>query len=630
MGGLVYAARGMGTVLLLAISVALHADQPRVVLGQHARVELQIDARGAPPDATLELWTSAGRLSEPRRESAEIFRATYFPPPEHFPRVALLLATVRSGGTRERGWLAIPLIASERLPVQTKPRSQVELAIGTTVYGPVRTDAAGRVRVPVKVPPGVRTARVRVRDPFGNLNDTTVDLRPPPFARVKLVASTDHASWADAEPVRFEVFAVAADGQPASAAELNLSADRGEILPAEQKAPGVFQFAYRAPDKAGGRATVRASVAGDSRGEAAALDILPGAATQVRLEANPSEITGGGEVRLTAEVLDARGNPLAGQAVRFSADAGALDREGAHALLRMPPAYEGRKQIRVAAAAGLVEAALAIPLRSGAPASAHLHLEQGTVREGESIDATVELRDAGGNPVSGATLEVMAASADADPAHEIGEGVYSVRVHARAGDGGSSANVRVRSGSAVDTVGVPILRAETPRGIAIGALIGGQSNLSRAKAALIQAEVAGHPGIRAIEVVGRVGYYEFAAAHDTFAGFAQRGDLHGLSAGAGVRATLPLYGRVALHATAIAGLLRTFGSLTLESGPAAGVRQGTAQWGPYGTVALGASMRAGAGRVVSELQLTHAPASGDLTGNVGGVGISLGYLFSLR
>jgi len=41
-------------------------------------------------------------------------------------------------------------------------------------------------------------------------------------------------------------------------------------------------------------------------------------------------------------------------------------------------------------------------------------------------------------------------------------------------------------------------------------------------------------------------------------------------------------------------------------------------------------MRAGAGRVVSELQLTHAPASGDLTGNVGGVGISFGYLFSLR
>jgi hypothetical protein len=122
-------------------------------------------ARGAPADATIELWTSAGRLSEPRRQSAETFRATYFPPRERFPRVALLLATLRAGGARERGWLAIPLIASTPLAVQTKPRSQVELTIGSTVYGPVRADGSGQVRIPVKVPPGVSTARVRVRDP---------------------------------------------------------------------------------------------------------------------------------------------------------------------------------------------------------------------------------------------------------------------------------------------------------------------------------------------------------------------------------------------------------------------------------------------------------------------------------
>jgi hypothetical protein len=620
----------MGTALLLAFSVSLHADQPRVVLGQHARVELEIIARGAPADASLELWTSAGRLSEVRRESAEIFRATYFPPPEHFPRVALLLATLRAGGARERGWLAIPLIASERLPVQTKPKSQVELAIGTTVYGPVRTNASGKVRVAVKVPPGIRTARVRVRDPFGNVNDTTVDLRPPHFARLKLIASADRASWADPEPVPLEVFAVMPDGRPASAADLVLSTDRGQLGAPVEKAPGVFQLSFRAPEKAGGRATVRAAVTGDARGETASFEILPGLPAQVRLQASPPELAGGGEIRLVADVLDARGNPLPPQAVEFSTDAGALEPQGTTALLRIRPSYDGRKEIRVAAKAGAVEATLAIPLRSGSAANATVRLAQSTVREGQSVDATVELRDAGGNLVPGATLEVLAEGAEVEPPREVREGVYAVRVRTHVGDAPGPARLRVRSGSVSELVGIGILRDEHPDGIALGALFGGQSNLSRAKAALIQAEVAAHPGIRAFEVVARAGLFQFASAHDSFAGFSQRGDLRGLSLGAGIRATLPLYGRLSLHATALGGALRTFGTLTLESGPASGVRQGTAQWGPYGSVAVGASLRAGAGRAVAELQVTHAPASGDLTGNVGGVGVSLGYLFTLR
>jgi hypothetical protein len=41
-------------------------------------------------------------------------------------------------------------------------------------------------------------------------------------------------------------------------------------------------------------------------------------------------------------------------------------------------------------------------------------------------------------------------------------------------------------------------------------------------------------------------------------------------------------------------------------------------------------MQAGRGRAVAELQLAWAPGRGDVSGNLGGVGVSLGYLFLVR
>src|SRR4051812_21651266 len=117
----------MGAVLLLAISLALHAEPPRLILGERSRVELEILAPGAPADARLELWTSAGRIVEVRREKGDLFRAVYQRPKERFPRVALLLAKLHAYGVEDRAWLALPLIASEKLPVHTKPGSRVEL-----------------------------------------------------------------------------------------------------------------------------------------------------------------------------------------------------------------------------------------------------------------------------------------------------------------------------------------------------------------------------------------------------------------------------------------------------------------------------------------------------------------------
>jgi hypothetical protein len=533
----------MGLLTLLALSIVLRADPARVVLRERDRVELQIPVPGASADATVEIWSSVGTVSHLRRESRELFRATWRAPPERYPQVALLSATVRSGGAQERAWLALPLVASETLQITTKPRSRVELSLAGTSFGPVRADRTGKSRVAVLVPPGHRTAQVRVRDPFGNVNETSVDLRPPPFTQVRLLAAADRASWTDAGPVQLEIFAVTAEGRPAAASDLVLSADRGTLGVPQQRAPGVFRVDFRAPDSAGGSAVIRVAVSRDGSGDKATIALLPGPPAQVRLRAQPAELTGPGEIRLSAEVVDGRGNALPADDLRLTSDAGDLEVHGTSAVLRVRETPEATNEIRVQAVSGPAAGSLAIPLRLG-------------------------------------------------PAQ--------------------SALVRV------------------PRSFSAGLFLGGQSNFARANALSAQAEVSANPGIRGLELLGRAGLLQYAAAHSAIGGISQRGELNGLSLAVGARASLPLRGRFTLHGSLLAGALRSFGAVTLDSGPAAGLRQGTAQWAAMGIAGIGASMRAGSGRAVAELQLAHAPGHGDISGNLGGIGLSFGYLLALR
>src|SRR5205085_3223242 len=112
------------------------------------------------------------------------------------------------------------------------------------------------------------------------------------------------------------------DGKAASAADLILSVDRGKLGAPRELAPGVFRVPFQAPDAAGGSAVIRAAVSHEGRGDSVSIALLPGPPARVRLRAVPAEVTGPGEVRLAAEVVDARGNPLPPDGLVLAADAG--------------------------------------------------------------------------------------------------------------------------------------------------------------------------------------------------------------------------------------------------------------------------------------------------------------------
>src|SRR5262249_4015802 len=160
--------------------------------------------------------------------------------------------------------------------------------------------------------------------------------------------------------------AVAADGAPASAADLVVSADRGRVGALEQLAPGVFRTSFRAPEVAGGTAKGRVAALHDT-GPAggASIGLRAGAPAQVRLRSSAAAIAGAGEVVLRAEVADAQGNAVPEQPVVYSTDYGDLEAAGRSARLRIPAEHAGRRRARVVARAGPAEGAAEVELRAG-------------------------------------------------------------------------------------------------------------------------------------------------------------------------------------------------------------------------------------------------------------------------
>src|SRR4051812_32371382 len=154
--------------LSVVIAIAIAAEPARLVAGNGVSATLQISA---PSSAEVSLWTSTGTVSSPAGANG-IWTAIYTPPAERFPRVALILVTAGS----ERAWLSLPIDGRDDLQLATKPSSRVEVEIADRTFGPVRSDREGHARVPVIVPPGIRSAAVRVRDPYGNETETAFDL----------------------------------------------------------------------------------------------------------------------------------------------------------------------------------------------------------------------------------------------------------------------------------------------------------------------------------------------------------------------------------------------------------------------------------------------------------------------
>jgi len=168
--------------------LAIHVKPSPLVLGRDGSAELQIrvtDATGKPAAAGLRLSASTGVLGRVKEVAPGEYRATYRPPRDRFPQVALILAL--SVGDGAFAVHALPLHAAIVVPGEGEPGGQMRIIVDGRSFGPVKVDERGQFRLPIVVPPGGRA--VGVMDRRGRQHAAAeIDLKLPAFKRVVAAA----------------------------------------------------------------------------------------------------------------------------------------------------------------------------------------------------------------------------------------------------------------------------------------------------------------------------------------------------------------------------------------------------------------------------------------------------------
>ncbi len=303
----------------------LEASDPSPVIGAVTAVEVRLRIMGAPPGwGPPRLLASAGKVGPLVAAGADSFLARYELPSGRFPQVALLVAELPPPpstwpGRPAQQLLSLPLRAPASPAFRTDPGAQVTVQVADRSFGPVIADGSGQVRVTVLVPPGTRTATARSVNSFGKATEQQVDLAPPPFRRLMVLAPPTLQAGATEE---IRVAAVSAGGELLDPGRVGLHGSLGRAHPLGG-APGLARFLVRAPASLEARALrLTAVVRGEPETEQEVyIPLRPGPVAQLIIRAERTRLPPKSKQPADVFVIgrDAQGNPApagVGRAVR--------------------------------------------------------------------------------------------------------------------------------------------------------------------------------------------------------------------------------------------------------------------------------------------------------------------------
>lgn len=229
------------------VALAIHPDP--LLLGKGASAEVRVrvrDASGQPARAPLRVSASVGRLGPLVELEPGEYRATYTPPPERFPQVAIVAVLSIADGA----FAAAPLKLAARVTVtgEGEPGASMRILVDGRSFGPTPIGPDGRFALPLVVPPGGRAIGIST-DRAGNEVRRPVDLRLPPFPRLLLAAVPSELPADGRARAEVVAFAVDARGGPVRLRAPVLSADRGTLSSGEPRGDGTFHFTFTAPDR---------------------------------------------------------------------------------------------------------------------------------------------------------------------------------------------------------------------------------------------------------------------------------------------------------------------------------------------------------------------------------------------
>ncbi len=156
--------------------------QTTVVLGRTRAVpvSIQVQSRGDSADIALEVRTNIGRISDLAAVGPNRYLAIYEPPRTPYPRIAVLVASLRAGKRILHARASITLLGSAGLQVQTLPGSEITVECAGRRYGPLLVGAGGVVAVRLEeLTPHTKSYVVSARSAAGRVATRSEGLLVP-------------------------------------------------------------------------------------------------------------------------------------------------------------------------------------------------------------------------------------------------------------------------------------------------------------------------------------------------------------------------------------------------------------------------------------------------------------------
>jgi hypothetical protein len=417
--------------------IAISATPRQVELSPGARATLRISAPEMP-----RLSASVGGIEELHAVGKGVFEATYVPPRETYPQVAIIVAS--SAGAH--GWLPLPLAGTGKVSVKPDASGAATVTIGSRRFGPQRPGPDGRAHIGIVVPPGARHAVS---------GGKKMKLNSPAVPHVYVVVGRNAVPADESATILVRAYAVAPEGKPRRRAPLELDASSGQLTAAREVEPGVFESRWKLPTGAAGSATVEARLTDE--GELVSQAVVQRDAAKARkltLEVDRTSVAAG-EVPFdfALKFEDAAGNPIDDASPRVTTNVGTFlgwtrgmpGRWTGH--VRVPERLNGDAKLVIDVTAGELAARREVDLVPGP--TADLTVSSGVAHgTGAPLTLSVATVDRFGNPTDDAPPQSKAALGRFDAPMRQAVGLYYVIYHPPAKTDASSDEVTVRAGRA--------------------------------------------------------------------------------------------------------------------------------------------------------------------------------------
>lgn len=644
---------------LAASLVALTLEADPVVLGEDNEVNIDISDVGDAQQAPA-LEVSLGTVSAPRLVGPGTYRATYTPPAGRAGGVAIFLARLPGPRTEQHAWLAVPLLQRQILDVATKANMRVWVRVAGQQIGPIASAARGPTRVPLLIPPGATAATIIFGKPRSPMRKLTRRLPPTEaFPMVRLAVSRQQVTSTKGPPVDVEVFAITPRGEPRTTAKgLYVRGPQGNVGPLRPAGPGVFRGRYRVATTMRGSVSLQAGIVGAAaqRDQATItlvpaaptsspqaqplLSHVPAAPTTIDVSVSPDVLVAGTmtPVEISTRLLDPHGNTVAvDAALTYAADFGSIDATylPGRAKLYVPDFFDGHRDVAVHVTAGTLSGVAHVTLHPGPPTSGRMQITAPRLAAGVPNAVEVFLRDDFGNPVDKAALHVSSpAGGEARDIVDHGGGHYALSYVFPDGNSAIGASkLQVEAGEPAMSLStdLTVMPPRVPWQLSLGLMAMGHSNFAAGKAGGGLAEVALRTPLTALEVLvqgGMIFYVNMPLRTSRAAdGSIKNVSMSARGLAAGARLSLPVIARAEVHIGAVAGAQQ--GSHAQVKGATADQLSALQRWLPSVAAIGGTAIYVGPGRIVAEVRVSYTPITGTLTGDLGGIGCEVGYLFAL-